>query len=70
MSEPSSSPAPLEDGAAPDDLMTVSRLTLVQAMTAELLDYFPGSPSGDPKILESEARWIASEGVARALRAS
>lgn len=54
----------------PHDSIEVSRSDLVEAIVAELLDYFPGLGSGDPKLLESEARLIATGAVQRVSRES
>jgi hypothetical protein len=40
---------------------------ILQAISEELLEAFPGSPYGDPKVSESQAQWIAYQAIERAL---
>lgn len=48
-----------------EERIATTRSALTEAIVAELMDQFPGSPYGDPKILESEARSLAFEVVRR-----
>jgi len=54
--------APHGDGA-PDDLITIRRSDLVEAMVVEYLNFFGGLSSASLSQLEAEARWIAVGGI-------
>lgn len=50
---------------APVDQITVSKSAIFQAVTEALLEAFPGSPYGEPRLSESRARWIADQALQR-----
>ena len=60
--------APLGVGA-PDDVLMVNRSALVEAIAQEILDYFSGSSEGEPRLQRSEAFWIATGAMNRAIQA-
>lgn len=56
----------LQVAGAPEEMITVTRPSLMEAVVMELREAFTGSPYGDLRLSESQARWIASGIVRRA----
>jgi hypothetical protein len=55
---------------APDEMISVSRSALFEALKAELFEFFGEIRSGAPALREYEACWIISGGIRRALAQS